>query len=118
MNKNNTSNASKSDVRYLIRIDDRTETFLAPENRNLLVSMEQTQLTMIGVGCRGGGCGKCRIRVLEGGYDSKRMSRAWISEEEEAQGVVLACRIFARSDMLIVPYPPELTPGYQMHSYN
>ncbi len=118
MNKNKTSNASKSDVRYLIRIYDRTETFQAPENRNLLVSMEQTRLAMIGVGCRGSGCGKCRIRVLKGGYNSKCMSRAWISEEEEAQGMVLACRIFARSDMLIVPYPPKLTPGYQMLSHD
>lgn len=116
MNNNKTSNASKSDMRHLIRVGDRTATFMVPENRNLLVSMEQTQLNIIGVGCRGGGCGKCRIRVLEGGYDSKRMSRAWISEEEEAQGVVLACRIFARSDMLIVPYPPKLTPGYQVHT--
>lgn len=38
---------------------------------------------------------------MDGQYDSKRMSRAHISEQDEADGIALACRIFPRSDLLI-----------------
>jgi hypothetical protein len=45
------------------------------------------------VGCRGGGCGVCRVRVLDGAYTTLRMSRQAHVEADEAAGVVLACRI-------------------------
>lgn len=51
------------------------------------------------VGCRRGGCGICRVRVTSGGFRSDVMSRAHISAEEEADGVVLACCIYPLSDL-------------------
>ena len=51
------------------------------------------------VGCRRGGCGICRVSVLSGAYDSGPMSRACVSAEDEAAGVVLACCIYPRSDL-------------------
>jgi ferredoxin len=70
--------------------------------------MERAGQALIPVGCRGGGCGKCRIRILQGEYFSKRMSRAWVSPEQEAEGTVLACRVYARGDLTIEPDPPEI----------
>ena len=55
----------------------------------------------IPVGCRGGGCGVCRIRVIEGEYESKKMSRKHVSEKEQAQSVALACRVYPLGDMRI-----------------
>jgi ferredoxin len=106
---------------HQIRIVDTDATFDARSDLNLLVSMERAREEGIGVGCRGGGCGKCRIRVLAGEYESKRMSRAWVSEADEADGIVLACRIFPRSDLvveadtvpLVAPYQPTRTPQLQ-----
>ncbi|MFC6669635.1 2Fe-2S iron-sulfur cluster-binding protein [Marinobacterium aestuariivivens] len=86
---------------FSIRVDNRQQSFAARPDRTLLAAMEASGARTIDVGCRGGGCGRCRIRVLDGRYDSKRMSRAHISEQDEAQGIVLACRIFARSDLVI-----------------
>ena len=39
------------------------------------------------VGCRRGGCGVCRVRVLEGDYRSDPMSRTHVSVEDEAGGL-------------------------------
>jgi len=52
-------------------------------------------------GCHNGGCGVCRIKVLSGKYDSIIMNRKHISKEDEEDGIVLACRVFPRSDMEI-----------------
>ncbi len=51
------------------------------------------------VGCRRGGCGICRVSVRSGEYDSGPMSRACVSADDEAAGVVLACCIYPRSDL-------------------
>jgi ferredoxin len=55
----------------------------------------------IPVGCRGGGCGVCKVRVLQGVYHTRKMSRACISDEEELRGVVLACKLFPESDLRV-----------------
>ena len=53
-------------------------------------------------GCHGGGCGVCKIEITSGDYETKKMSRAHISETEEAMGIVLACRVFPRSDIKLM----------------
>lgn len=60
------------------------------------------------VGCRRGGCGICRARVLDGDYRVTPMSRAHVSAAEEAEGVVLSCAIYARSDLTLRLEPPSL----------
>lgn len=62
-------------------------------------------------GCHNGGCGICKIEVLSGEYESMVMSRKHITQEEEDKGIVLACRIFPRSDMEIkfIAKPKKIT---------
>lgn len=93
--------------RYLISVENSHEQFHCAADTTLLVGMEQGQNSALSVGCRGGGCGVCRIRVLRGEYERKRMSRAHVSEQEEQNGVALACRILPRSDLLICAEPSE-----------
>ena len=48
----------------------------------------------IPVGCVSGGCGVCKVRILEG--EVKRLgpvSRAHVSVQDEAAGCTLACRV-------------------------
>lgn len=52
-------------------------------------------------GCHNGGCGVCKIKVISGEYKSIVMSRKHISQEEEDKGIVLACRVFPKTDMEI-----------------
>ena len=80
--------------------------FFCPEELHLLQGMQRFQMglattKLIPVGCRGGGCGVCRIRIAKGQYKAKKMSSRHITEEDLARGVVLACRVNPRSDLLI-----------------
>lgn len=108
MNNNNNAPLQEAQQRHQIALADEKASFIASPDHSVLVAMERAGQALISVGCRGGGCGKCRIRILKGEYFSKRMSRAWVSPEEEAEGTVLACRVFARSDLTIEPDPPEI----------
>lgn len=63
--------------------------------------MEAIGLKGIPVGCREGGCGVCKIEVLEGTYETRVMSRTHISEEDEAHHRFLACRVMPTSDLRI-----------------
>ena len=76
------------------------------EAQHLLEGMRNFRLGLpmidaIPIGCRGGGCGICRIRVLEGEYETSKMSRKHVPEEDEARGIALACRVYPRSALSI-----------------
>lgn len=79
--------------------------FLSSAETPLLHGMIAARLSALNVGCRGGGCGICRIKVLSGGFRSLPMSRSRISQEDEAVGIVLACRVIPQSDITIEAYP-------------
>ena len=60
------------------------------------------------VGCRRGGCGICRVRVLEGNYETSAMSASFVSEAEQQEGYALACCIYPRGDLSLVPARKEV----------
>jgi len=86
-------------VSYQVLIEDTGEDYRCPPDRDLLRSMERLGRKGIPAGCRGGGCGVCKVHILSGSVTSKKMSRAHVSVEEEASGYVLACRTCPRSDV-------------------
>jgi ferredoxin len=88
-----------SSTAFQVQIENTGETYTCAEQENLLRGMEVLGRRGIPVGCRGGGCGVCKVRVQGGDYSTRKMSRAYISEEEEAQGVLLACRVYPRGDL-------------------
>ncbi len=75
--------------------------YLCREDESVLAGMCRLDRRGIPLGCRGGGCGVCKVEVLSGQYTSLVMSRAHVSVEDEAAGRVLACRIFPRSDLAL-----------------
>jgi ferredoxin len=86
---------------FQVTIENTGETFACKEVDNVLKAMEQLRRKGIPVGCRNGGCGVCKVRVTEGRYLKKKMSRAVVSAQEEAQGCVLACKIYPQSDLRV-----------------
>lgn len=75
--------------------------------QSVLKAMEQRGLRCVPVGCRGGGCGFCKIRVLAGDYDCGKMSRVHVPPEALEKGEVLACRIYPKSDLTIECQPQD-----------
>lgn len=87
---------------FIITVKPKNETFSCPPNRSLLSGMEDQAKKAIKVGCRGGGCGFCKVRILSGDYESKKMSIKFVTPEDREAGYALSCRVFPRSDMEVI----------------
>lgn len=75
--------------------------FFCPDGQRLLIAMEEAGRRDIFVGCRGGGCGVCKVKVVSGNYGTGKMSRLKVSEDEESAGYALACRLYPLEDLVI-----------------
>ncbi len=85
---------------FQITIEKNNESFNCPADKNVLKAMEQLGRKGIPVGCRGGGCGVCRVQVVGNGkYHTGKMSRTQVSVEDESVGICLACKLIPDSDL-------------------
>lgn len=84
---------------HTVHIENDGSSYRCTEARTLLDGMESLGRKGIPVGCRGGGCGVCKVQIVSGSYTKRVMSRAHVSAEEEASGCVLACRVKPTSDV-------------------
>ena len=77
------------------------ESFDCREGEKVLAAMERARLRTIQIGCRGGGCGACRVQILQGDCDRLRMGKNHVDDDEAATGFALSCRIVPTSDMVL-----------------
>lgn len=84
---------------YTVTIEETGESYRCSPGETLLAGMERLGRKGIPVGCRGGGCGVCRVEVLSGSFEKRVMSREYVSLEDEALGRILACRVHPASDI-------------------
>lgn len=84
---------------YTVTIADDGQSYRCADYRSLLEGMEALGRKGIPVGCRGGGCGVCKVHIESGTVTKRVMSREHVSVEEEAAGFVLACRVKPTSDI-------------------
>lgn len=87
--------------KFSVTIGNTGETFCCAQGQSVLRAMEVLGRKGIPVGCRGGGCGVCKVRITSGSFNTRRMSRACVSLAEEEAGVVLACRVYAEGDLTL-----------------
>lgn len=88
-------------MKHEILIDDTGERYLCDETESVLAGMARLGRKGIPLGCRGGGCGVCKVAVTDGRYQAQVMSRAHVSQEELDAGRVLACRIRPESRLTV-----------------
>ena len=55
----------------------------------------------VAFGCRGGGCGACKMRLVSGRVEYGRCSAAVLSHEEKASGAFLSCQARPLSDLMV-----------------
>jgi ferredoxin len=88
MNIQNISNKAN------VHIAQTGESFACAGSESLLQGMLALGRKCIPVGCVNGGCGVCKVRILNGHVQKLGpISRAHVSAEEETQGFTLACRV-------------------------
>lgn len=77
------------------------QSFPCSAEEAVLLAAMRASPTPISVGCRGGGCGVCKVRIVSGQYAVGKMSRAQVSAQQEAEGQALACRLYPRSNLVL-----------------
>ena len=77
-----------------VQVAQTGECYDCHTGESLLKGMLRLGRRGIPVGCVNGGCGVCKVRIVEGSVQALGpVSRAHVSCEEEAQGYTLACRV-------------------------
>jgi ferredoxin len=90
---------------YQITEKNSGQKFRCKSDQSVLKAMEQLGVKCVPVGCRGGGCGFCKIQVLEGRFECGKMSKRHAPPEAIEKGEVLACRIYPLTDLTIECLP-------------
>jgi ferredoxin len=88
-------------MQFQVTIENTGETFRCSDEINVLAAMEHACCHGIPVGCRNGGCGACKVRIVAGRYTTRKMNRAVVSEQDEAEGRVLACKTYPQGDIAV-----------------
>lgn len=77
-----------------VQVQQTGESYDCATNESLLTGMLRLGRKGIPVGCVNGGCGVCKVRIVEGQITALGpISRAHVTVEEEGQGLTLACRV-------------------------
>lgn len=77
-----------------VTVTQTGETFACAIGDSVLQGMLRLGRKGIPVGCVNGGCGVCKIKLVEGEISKiGPISRAHVTAEEEAEGYTLACRV-------------------------
>lgn len=88
-------------MQHLITIEETGERYACAETESLLVAMVRSGRRGIPLGCRGGGCGVCKVQVTTGEFTTRAMSRQHVSADDEAHQCLLACQVFPRTDVVV-----------------
>lgn len=88
-------------MQHQITIEETGERYACAETESLLTAMARSGRRGIPLGCRGGGCGVCKVQVTSGEVATRAMSRQHVSADDEAERCLLACRVFPRADVAV-----------------
>lgn len=84
---------------YRITLSETADTFEAEAGEPLLEAAERAGFPLVH-DCRFGGCGACRVKLLEGRVDYEEFPFG-LTEEEAEEGYALACQACAQGDLTI-----------------
>lgn len=80
--------------RVRVSVSQTSDCFDCATNESLLAGMLRLGRKGIPAGCVNGGCGVCKVRIIDGTVQPLGpVSRAHVSTEEETKGYTLACRV-------------------------
>ena len=82
----------------MFRISINDQTFLCTTESTLVQAVRQ-QMVKIPYACVGGGCGYCKVKVIDGQYVMDKYAKSALSDEEVENGYVLLCKTHPLSDL-------------------
>jgi 3-phenylpropionate/trans-cinnamate dioxygenase ferredoxin reductase subunit len=80
--------------KFTVQVAQTGEHYPCAGDESLLSGMLRLGRKGIPAGCVNGGCGVCKVRIVEGSVHALGpISRAHVSADEESHGYTLACRV-------------------------
>lgn len=76
---------------------------IAVRENETILNASQRQAGGIFVGCKGGGCGMCKVKVVSGHTLDGIASKSVLSDDEHSAGYRLACQSMPITDMVVEP---------------
>ena len=89
-------------MRFAVHVEGGGPALYCRADQSVLAAMMHVCQRDIPVGCRSGGCGVCRVRLLSGRYRLGLMSKHQVTDDAAAQGYALACQLYPDSDLRVV----------------
>ncbi len=77
-------------------------TFSCNSGQSLSDAHEAAGADYLKFGCRGGGCGSCKVKVVQGQVQHPRLNSIACSEEEQKHGYTLACQSTPLSNLTLL----------------
>ena len=93
--------------RYRVQVVPDNESFECSSGQALLDAAHAANV-LIPYSCRGGRCGSCRVRLLEGDVDYPKGQPEALDRREQQAGFALCCSAVPRSHLVIELLKPEL----------
>ena len=85
---------------YAVRLSPAGDTVACLPDETVLSAILRAGATIV-FGCRGGGCGSCKMHLISGRVDHGRCSAAVLTEEEKEGGSFLSCQARPLGDLTI-----------------
>ena len=82
----------------MFKINFRNESFLCPDHMSV-IEAAKIQNAKVPYGCIGGGCGICKMKVVDGQYRIDHEVKNALTDEEQKKGYVFLCRTYPLSDL-------------------
>ena len=83
---------------HRVALGDERELRCSP-GQDVLNAAIKAGVTWLPVGCRGGGCGVCRVIIRSGTYETGKMNKRLVTSEDASCVFALACKLYPTSDL-------------------
>jgi ferredoxin len=91
-----------------VRVVGSDREIVCAPDQDVLNAAIRAGVNWLKIGCRGGGCGICRVIVRSGDYSAGKMAKQHVAAGENGERYALACRIYPVSDLTIEPAPADI----------
>ena len=85
---------------YTVSFSPLGDAVVCRSDENVLAAILRSGAKVV-FGCRGGGCGTCKMRLISGSVDHGRCSAAVLPEAEKREGAFLSCQARPLSDLTV-----------------
>jgi ferredoxin len=95
-----TDGRTRTTCLYTITFHPLDDTVVCRADETILSAILRSGAKVV-FGCRGGGCGTCKMRLTSGQVDYGRCSAAVLSDGEKGEGSFLSCQARPLSDLTV-----------------